>query len=201
MPSPYPLPPGCIFREDFRNPTLAAQNGLVITGNPFAAAGLRMVAGSLVLSTAITASLLSAPKTFIWSTVFTGSSGQYQTLMRLSQGSGRVFQIGIKNDSNSLFWVAGGAVYTNGSVIPTGRKLFAIVSNGTVLTFYANGSQIGSASDGFAKPTGAATLSIGSELGGSLIYRDLVDQIRIYDYAMSADEIAQDYRTIRGLQA
>lgn len=199
--SPTLLNDGLIFREDFRNPTLTASNGVIITGNTWLSnGGIKFITGSLITVPRLSSSLISAtPKTIIWDTDYTGFSGAYQTIIRVTVGASRIFQCGIKNDSNRLFWVSGSAgVNSSPTQITLGRKIFAITCDVTNCFFYEDGIFIGSSAGTFAKLIGSTSVTIASELNGNLFYKDPLFGIQLYNYALSAEEIKQHYQITRG---
>jgi hypothetical protein len=198
MASPYPLPPGCIFREDFKSPALAAQNGLVITGNPIAAGVLRMATGTQIFAPELKS---VRPNTFtlMADVSATGFIGSYRTLVRSLSGVD-ILHFGFDNTTNRMYWYDGGLRYS--SVFALKRSLFAVSITGGLASFYQDGALLGTSGANLNKSTATTLVTIGSTSTlNNQLFTDPVHSLRMYYYAMSAEEIAADYRTIRGNQA
>ena len=88
-------------------------------------------------------------------------------------------------------------VVSGGSVLPANTwSHFAGTYDGTTLRVYLNGTQIASLAATGALANSTGLLSIGGNSGSSIEYfRGLLDEIRIYNRALSASEIQQDMTT------
>lgn len=195
-----PLPYGCIFREDFVNPTLAADNGLVITGNPWVAAGVRPTTGARLHKPKL--NLRGTQNTVIFECEAKAFSGAAQHIFETGDGS-RIFQAVFSGTANQwyIYWGgAGVAVDTEYTVKP--YTIFAFSISGLNYAFFRDGVQTKASTLSSSGPIpGAVRTEIGANYSGALPLNRVLKSFRVYNYAMSAYEIAQDYRTIRGLQA
>lgn len=203
MASPYPLPPGCIFREDFKSPALAAQNGLVITGNPWMAGGARTSAGNTILgnydlnNVALLSSFtiivdvdlaqFTGTERGLWCVV---ADGAYSTILLSALAGENRLNVGSSSTGNVAL----------GTFVP-GRRILALSCTGSSVAMYIDGALSATASLTRYKRTYynfvvGMVRSVGTNTFGGL-FRSL----RAYNYAMTAEEIAADYRKIRGNQA
>jgi hypothetical protein len=67
-------------------------------------------------------------------------------------------------------------------------------SSGT-MRLYVNGTQSASRTVGTTAPGGTGPLRIGGSGVASAFFRGLIDEVRVYDRALSATEIAADMTT------
>lgn len=195
MNSPYPLPPGCIFREDFKNPMLAAQNGL--TGLPvWIPGGVRLSTANLSRSKIANGQLM----TVIVDAIVLPANGNYHSLINQfdTVTSGNEFNIGL-DPTNKMFWSVA-IVTVSSSVVTPGRRMLYWTSNGANGEFFVDGVSIGTRITDASVPRANPRLSFGAYLGVSQRSNHPITQIRLYNYAMTASEIAADYRTVRGIQ-
>lgn len=190
-----PLLPRCIFREDFRNPAMAAANGLVITGNPWNASGVKCLTGTQITVPGLS-SYQPTSLTIIADIDYTSFTGQYRTLFHLIHGN-TVAQCGLNPSTNQPFWYDSGARLPAGS-ISTGRRILAWSCNGTIVTFFSDGYSIGFSTGTILRFFGSNQFTIGStNTLNSQIFNSQLYSFRIYNYAMSSDEIRQDYLLAR----
>ena len=199
MASPYPLPPGCIFREDFVNPTLAAQNGLVITGTPWVASGVRVRTGMQIsVPSLVNFTPPSNGTTLVFDATVGGFNGTYRTAFLLSGTLARIY-VGIDAATNRLFWQDGTLRFS--STFSTGRRLFAASASGSTISWYQDGAPLGTSIVVLNRGNPSKCFIGSTDVLDIGLFLDPLHSIRLYNYALSANEIAQDYRTIRGLSA
>jgi hypothetical protein len=74
---------------------------------------------------------------------------------------------------------------------------FAAVHSGTTVTFYKNGSSIGSSSSITAPTSGSVNACIGNNAGGTNNFDGILGAVRIYSRALSATEILQTYNSTK----
>lgn len=199
MPSPYNLPYGCIFREDFINPYLASQNGLVITGTPWLGNGVQGVlskTGTLISVPRLTSRI--SPITIIADIDLTAFTGTDRTIIHHYRSNGALYWAALSGTSNRLFWNAD--VRTESNEYTPGRSIIAYSCTGVTTSFYQNGNSLGSGAGVIKSYTGANYFSIGSTLtlNDKLLLTPMYS-LSIYNYAMSASEILQNYQLTRGL--
>jgi hypothetical protein len=203
MASPYPLPPGCIFREDFKSPALAAQNGLVVKSG----ASVSWLSPGILVNTdtadVITVPILnpkmlrSATTTIIDAIVAdTASSERYMVCQ-----SAPIAAIGFRFGKFTVY----DTTYRQSLASPAvgSRALVAVVlRRGGASELYINGIQDGTWTNA-SGTAGLASTVVGGISGafGATRYTAPIFGWRFYNYAMSSEEIAADYRTIRGNQA
>ncbi|MFA6185457.1 MAG: DUF2341 domain-containing protein [Candidatus Shapirobacteria bacterium] len=89
-------------------------------------------------------------------------------------------------------------------LIPQNRWTYVAIvlnRNSNILKFYANGVEVGSYSHSYVPSAPTIGLRIGDgNTGGSEHFDGLVDEVKIYNYALTADEIKQDYNQSSALQ-
>ena len=197
MPSPYPLPAGCIFREDFRNPALAARNGIVFTGgNPFVQAGANFgVSKKANRSIWIPTKICS----FFVGCSLKGYTGLYRTLLWVGTGSTAYVEFGMSNSSNVFYIYSSASGLKTSSAFTPDTKMHTVtlVCDGTNGTLYL---------DNTVMWTGAFTVTAGNAQSFSIGNNNnpvtgsdcLIDMFAGFNRAISADEIAQLYRRMRG---
>ena len=84
----------------------------------------------------------------------------------------------------------------SGTTIPTGSWQHIVITakNNDHLKFYVNGSLVSDQSFGSTLPTPTSSGSIGSWVNHTQeFYNGLIDNVKIYNYALSSDEVKQDY--------
>jgi len=186
-----------IFREDFRNPALAAANGLIVSGCTWFANGGIFANGSITHND---------PKfgprdsfTFIINTNVTPFTGNYRILMALRTGGLLAYGFAFNSNSNRLACVSSFSGYGVSSVdVDIGFSTLVMAKSGSSATFYQNGAQKGSSvTTPYQEANQPLILTIGSTVSTRYL-NEQISQARVYNYAMSADEIKQDYLTIRG---
>jgi len=75
---------------------------------------------------------------------------------------------------------------------------FSITKSGTSFTFYSNGASLGSATNSSLIPNAAAPLRIGTGEGSSPYFNGQISTVRIYNRALSAAEVLQNFNAMRG---
>jgi hypothetical protein len=68
----------------------------------------------------------------------------------------------------------------------------AMTWDGSVLKLYDDGAEVDSVATAGALPSGTGELSIGGSSAGSQFFNGLVDNVRIYDHALAADQVRAD---------
>lgn len=102
----YPLQQGCIFREDFKSPELAARNGLVSIGNPgptWVSNGVRFGVTNSFVGKRIA---IQSSGTFISESQLLPWTGLYKTLFhvaRIGGGGITACEVGWSNVSNRIY--------------------------------------------------------------------------------------------------
>jgi hypothetical protein len=197
----YPLPPGCIFREDFRNPAMAAANGLTVPDLAWLGGGR----GPGVLVTGA-GRWITCPKlnTFNPNAMTIISDVLIKTTVaddyRVIFGSTTKMFWGIYNDTMMHYDVSYGRVSSANLGLMNRRMLLAYVVQPNTVSFYLNGSFVSTHNISYKK-TIAAVVGITHYINSATYrLRDPIFGLRLYNYAMTADEIASDYYTVRGIQ-
>lgn len=197
MASPYPLPSGCIFREDFANPMLAADNGLI--GSPvwIPGGGVQLSASGLSRYKTANGKLM----TVVVDAVVLPANGNFHCFLnQFDTGTGvNEFNIGL-GPTNNMYWSVA-AVTVSSSSVASGRRMLYWTSAGSNGGFFVDGVSIGTKTTDASVSRSNVRLSVGAYLGASQRTRHPMLQLRIYNRVMSNDEIAADYRTIRGLKS
>jgi hypothetical protein len=207
MPSPYPLSYGCIFREEFINPYLAAQNGLVQYGNPWLGVGMSGV--KLDGSNYFTVPRLSPCRFGAITIIADVSAEAFTATYRIAFAAIRVgsgippLEVGYKASVNESWFVlnsARSAVYT-----PKKRSIMAWVGDGTNMFFYQDGAYLGTGASAISGVTGGSTtVTIGCRgpVGGTLYgFGGNMFEFSLYNYAMTSSEILQNFQLSKGLIA
>jgi hypothetical protein len=201
MPSPYPLPKGCIFRERFENPLLAQRNGLVITGNPWRAKGVLVGAGMQILVPRI-APLKPRGVTIIANVNVLQFGGAYRKILDTVNGSNISIEVGLDNTSNKPFFYSSslGSVALPSSSLQLGMRIVAWTSDGTNGVFYDNGVSLGGAVCTIDyRGSGPSMVSIGSGVVlNNMRFESNMFEILLFNYAMAQDEIQQYTRLLKG---
>lgn len=206
MPSPYPLSYGCIFREEFLNPYLAAQNGLVVTGNPWlggGAKGVAVTAGNTILVPKLVGIKTNIITILIDAEFYPAGSGPalYSEAFRVHTPAGEKLIFGRQRSDGTLY-VSSGVAAVFSSTISRGRKLVGVSLDGTNATFFSNGNSMGTSVFNTTR-IGGSYVMIGSPVPISAQYYWTLPiySISIYNYAMTPSEILQNYQITRGLTA
>lgn len=121
----------------------------------------------------------------------------YGNIFSKNYNSGYRFRIGINNE---LWWyVSGNAAVSNYNLVPNNTWSQVVVSgDSSGLKAYVNGALVASNSTAYA-PTAANTSSalIGT-LGGAETFNGKIASIQVYNRALSAAEVQQNFNAFRG---
>ncbi len=123
-----------------------------------------------------------------------GLSGLYQGLVAKRDtwaAADMMWQIEANIDNGTLgFFREGSSPYDGDPVLPVGEWAHvAATFDGTTATFYLNGRATGSGSFSFGSDTQATVVFGACEQNGGNPFNGDLDEIRIYDYALSAAEV------------
>jgi hypothetical protein len=123
-----------------------------------------------------------------------GLSGLYQGLVAKRDtwaAADMMWQIEANIDNGTLgFFREGSSPYDGDPVLPVGGWAHvAATFDGTTATFYLNGKATGSGSFSFGSDTQATVVFGACEQNGGNPFNGDLDEIRIYDYALSAAEV------------
>lgn len=118
------------------------------------------------------------------------TSGDYQGIFTDSSGFNGLFFRGV---NNKLTYYFGGDRESTGTVQVGVWTHVAVVSNGTTFTFYINGVNDGSS---LAVVTSYTPINVGSALPFvSEEFNGSIDEVRLYDRALTATEVRNLYNT------
>lgn len=189
-------PNGCIFREDFKSPELAARNGLVNLGTgPIWLSGGGVYLANNAAFTKNQPLIFTNNFTIIIDVLIAPASGTYKSMFCQRNVANTNNEIHVGLDGTNRIFLSALAVLEVGAIIPVGRQLLAWTGG----TFYSNGENVGSytATYGPARPS---LIYLGQRnnffpLNGPMF------GIRIYNRMLLASEITQHYKLSRGLTA
>lgn len=100
------------------------------------------------------------------------------------------YRIGIQNSSHKIFFSTGSGVITPGSTLSEGVWYhIAILNIGGDVSFYLNGHIDDHGSSNMAINTIASPLFLGRDTAGDAYFNGEIDDVRIYDRALSGSEI------------
>lgn len=119
------------------------------------------------------------------------SSGPYNGWFIRRNSNSSVVNITIYNNGSSTAYIAGPTIIANA------WTYYAVTFDGTSVKFYVNGVLIGSAGSVIV---GSATtnFAIGGNYGGSTEnWNGYIDEVRIYNRALTATEIQDQYNALR----
>jgi len=104
-------------------------------------------------------------------------------------------------DQTNIYYSTGGTNFVtvaHGGLSPDETWMrFSIVRSGTSVTFYKNGVQIGTTQT-LASNDDLHLQAVGAYAGGGFFLTGAVDDLRVYDRALTATEIATSYREFTG---
>ncbi len=116
---------------------------------------------------------------------------------------GRIIARGVSTSYNLLldasisgfnFECAGTNKASSNNVITLNQwQQITVVKSSTNLSFYVNGNPAGTATSCTLSSTPGLSVMIGSRNGGDRFFNGKIDDARIYNYARSAAQVAQDY--------
>ncbi len=95
-------------------------------------------------------------------------------------------------------WIHDASAYTNyqipgAALVAGGWYHMAFTADGSTAKMYLNGSQVKSATR-FTQATGGGSFQLCAYAGGASPWAGLIDQMKIWDHALSAAEILAEYR-------
>jgi hypothetical protein len=197
MPSPYPLPKGCIFRERFENPLLAQRNGLVITGNPWLGAGVRGVrsTSSVLIQVPRLSSARPVAVTVLCDIDVAAFTGNYRTVLGIYKEDSTVTSVGFQDSVNRAFF--NGTTLVSAPFTP-GAGIFAWTSDGTTAAMFQNGVYLGGGASASKPQNGSGSCILLNSTLGSQYFGGVCREIILFNYALSADEISQYTRLLKG---
>jgi hypothetical protein len=123
-----------------------------------------------------------------------GPTDQWQGLIGKRDGwalNNMMWHIEVNRDTSTIGFASYG-VYpdSGGAKLPIGQWAHvAVTYDGTTATFYLNGTRTGSGSFSFSTKTDAAVHFGSDDPNGGNAFNGALDEIRIYDYALTAAEI------------
>jgi hypothetical protein len=123
-----------------------------------------------------------------------GPSGEWQGLIGKRDGwalDDMMWHIEVNRDSNTIGFASYG-VYPNsgGATLPQGQWTHvAVTYDGTTARFYLNGSETGNGGFTFSNKTDSAVHFGSDDLNGGNPFNGALDEIRIYDYPLTAAEV------------
>lgn len=120
----------------------------------------------------------------------------WRTVMMKEKSGNLVYALYANTDSNK----PSGEIYTTGNrdvrassaLITTDWKHVAVTYDGTVLKFYIDGNEVGSTTTSGNIAVSNNALRIGGNTVWGEYFKGLIDEIRIYDRALSQPEIVTD---------
>ncbi len=117
----------------------------------------------------------------------------------MTKGNGPTWKLAIKNAVPLFYVYAGGALDGpwTGSVSTNTWTHLAGVYNGTNVILYKNGVELGRTAKTGLTDTALTAVMIGAENSGGITnpYTGLIDNVRIYNRALSASEILAIYNS------
>jgi Concanavalin A-like lectin/glucanases superfamily len=150
---------------------------------------LKFNGSNTYISTAYTVPAQNSGTSFTWSTwAYVNPTANGNLVILGNRGGGGATWIKL---TPTAFEYSGGLI---SHTIPTGQWVFlAVTKNGTNFTYYQNGVAIGTGSS--SGSTSAYTFYMGEDPGftGDGDFTGMLDDVRIYNRALSAQEIAQLY--------
>lgn len=132
-----------------------------------------------------------------------GSSGRiFDKFKTTIPQSGFALWIDNAIGTNAIVYGTGWAVSTTVARLSNQVDLntwqhFAAVHSGTTVTFYKNGSSIGSSSSITAPTSGSVNACVGNNAGGTNNFDGILGAVRIFNRAMTSTEILQTYNATR----
>jgi hypothetical protein len=100
-------------------------------------------------------------------------------------------------DQTNLYYNAGAGNFVtvpHGGMVPGQWSFITVIRNGTSVTFYKNGSQIGSTQTLSFDDVLTGVTTIGSYEDGTYPTKIKLDEVRVYNRALSASEVTQLYQ-------
>ncbi len=126
-----------------------------------------------------------------------GLNGQYQGLMGKRDGWGAatmMWQLELNIDTGSLAFAREGSYPPGTGALPVGEWAFvAVTFDGTNATIYRDGLAVASGAFSFGSGTSTRLVVGASEANGGNPFNGALDDVRIYNYALDALEVAHLY--------
>ncbi|MEK7397217.1 MAG: LamG domain-containing protein [Candidatus Poribacteria bacterium] len=126
----------------------------------------------------------------------TGLTGTYQEIIEYGVSD---FAMVLFYNSYSLRCIVNNVYKLSYTITPNTWYHAAIVLDVPNIKLFVNGVLVDSASDAVAATNTSSAMAIGARAGGSLFFKGQIDDVRIYNYARTVEQVTQDYN--QGLAA
>ncbi len=136
-----------------------------------------------------------------------GSTGAYQGIIAKADGTGTsaCWQLTINNAATSEIGFAGGFPNWLASAPPVGQwEHIAVTYDGTTATMYVDGVNTGTNVGGTLGEATTSTITIGARTltsPGDAAFNGIIDDVKIFNHALSEAEVQQAMLTISKVQA
>ncbi len=135
----------------------------------------------------------------VWVKPTTAQDSDWDTIVDKSYATAYFFGTGNGSGRDLSFWVANTAGINTAEVLTDGVWQHAVVTyNGQTATIYLNGTSVGSAAFSMAIQTNIRALGIGARYNGGNLFNGSLDELRIYNRALSATEVQNLYKWAPG---
>lgn len=188
---------GLIFHESFKDAVSVAANGATVTGSVSISNGadLRVAGKNLQYFNVRSA---NTKLTLIARGDWTFTSGSPQYIVQGLNGPDSAFVLGIGNDASTSAKTLFYEDVTNGVEVSTtttssGEHTFAVVLDGTSLIFYVDGVKLGNTVTVTSVSLASDALFIGTDSAGADPSLSIIKEVKIFNDALSATEIANEY--------
>jgi hypothetical protein len=187
-----------IFAETFRNNQQVANNGGTIYGTSSIVGNAISLAANGNYMTYVFNRRAMTKGTFIFDLDITFISAAYHNICNNMSATALNFQMGFDNAASitakKMYWYDGTVRLSTATVSP-GRHRYAYVCDGTNVSFFVDGVQIGTAVTGVFGTTTAANITIGNAYTGSTQTSNAVWYgFKFAKRAYTAQEILDDYQ-------
>jgi hypothetical protein len=138
-----------------------------------------------------------------WIKPISSGMGQYAVVVAKPIGAWATGGYGLTRDAstdNLAFWIN---VYTNKVTIPFAYNEWQYVAatyDGATMKIFKNGSLVDSKSYSTAITQGTEVLRIGKPITYNYPYKGYIDEVKIYNFSLTAEEIALDYNQGKSMQ-
>ena len=199
------LPPGCIFREDFRSPKLAADNGALVRTGGTIASGYGHIQSKVTQGPIYwTGVRLQNPFTIIidFELLSPPDAGAvWNVLVHVGDNApSRGFLLGIY--SQQLVAIAWGTASPSLGTLNVGKRYTVAWSRGLSASFVCRDGGAAISTSWSSGQAASGAMAIGGTTAPLLNgIQSRFYGIQIYNYAMSADEIKQNYYLTRGISS